>query len=491
MPLEKIEMRQNHPGSTAIAGDSSIQVSLIFLAADALGVYLAFRLALEIRRLLIPALGGVVRLKPALSLAELGILLTILVFWLYHLYPGYGLTAVKELESLVKALTLVFVFLTISAYLLRIDEIKSFSRLTFLFTWVISILIIAIFRFVIRNRLSLTPFYGIPVMVVGLGTDGATQTLISSTRSCRRMGWRAQAVWLPDSEVGEQGWKVSRVYSKDDVDLVRKNIDVALVTMPATNEDADKNRLLLHWLSQRFKRVVLFHEISGLGSVWVETRDLEGWLGLEMQYHLLEPQAILVKRLVELVITVLAMIPLLPLSLLISIWVKLDSPGSVFYQQCRLGAGKRSFYVVKFRTMFMDADERLEALLEADPAARHEYEIHHKLKNDPRLTRAGKWLRKFSLDEVPQLWNVLRGEMNLVGPRAYMPEELAAVSSYADIILRVSPGMTGWWQVMGRHRTTFRERLQMDEYYVSNWSLWMDLFILMKTLWTVAAGSGA
>jgi Undecaprenyl-phosphate galactose phosphotransferase WbaP len=328
------------------------------------------------------------------------------------------------------------------------------------------------------------------VVVVGLGTKIATDTLISSARRCRRMGWRTEAIWIPDSPDETSKSKIPRLASADEVDRSRKNIDVALVSMPATNEDADKNRLLLHWLSQRFKRVVLFHEMSGLGSVWVETRDLEGWLGLEMQYHLLEPQAILVKRLAEFAITVVVLIPLLPFLALIAVWILLDSRGPVFYYQCRLGMQKRSFQVVKFRTMFSSAEHRLEALLEADPAARKEYSTYHKLKNDPRLTRAGKWLRKFSIDELPQFWNVLRGEMNLVGPRAYMPEELEAVTSYADIILRVPPGLTGWWQVMGRHRTTFQERLQMDEYYVSNWSLWMDFFILLKTLWIVVSGSG-
>ncbi len=485
------DMQSNDPQPKPITSNSLVQTFPIFLACDVLGIYVGFSLAVAIRQSLSPLVPGHFLTSAAPSLMELGILLTILVFWLYHLYPGYGLTAVKELESLVKALTLVFVFLTISAYLLRIEEMKRFSRPTLLLAWIISVAVIAILRFIVRNRLSLTSFYGVPVMVVGLGTDTATQTLISSTRSCRRMGWRAHAVWLPDAPTIETGWKIARVTSKEEVDLIRENIDVALVTMPATKVDAERNQLLLHWLSQRFKRVVLFHETSGLGSVWIETRDLEGWLGLEMQYHLLEPQAIFVKRLVELAITIAMIIPLLPLSLLVALWIRLDSPGSVFYYQCRLGAGKRSFFVVKFRTMFKDAEERLKVLLEADPAARAEYELHHKLKDDPRLTRAGKWLRRFSIDEVPQLWNVLRGEMNLVGPRAYMPEELAAVSPYADIILRVAPGVTGWWQVMGRHRTTFQERLQMDEYYVSNWSLWMDMFILMKTLWIVASGTGA
>jgi undecaprenyl-phosphate galactose phosphotransferase len=103
----------------------------------------------------------------------------------------------------------------------------------------------------------------------------------------------------------------------------------------------------------------------------------------------------------------------------------------------------------------------------------------------------GKWLRIFSLDEFPQLLNVLRGEMSLVGPRAYMPSELGDIGEYASVILRVKPGITGWWQVMGRHQKSFRQRLQMDEYYISNWSLWMDIYILMKTVWVVLVGSGA
>ncbi len=285
-------MQANENGSTGTLKSNQLQVSLLLLLADVLGMYVAFNVALTIRRWLIPSLGGVIRLRPAQSLTELGMLLAVLVFWLYHLYPGYGLTAVRELESLIKALTLVFVFLTISAYLLRIEEIKDFSRLTFLFAWVISIVLIAVLRFAIRNRLSLSSFYGMPVIVIGLGTHAATRTLIASARSCRRMGWRAQAAWIPESSDTGTRWKITLLNSREEVDRMRKNVELALVTMPATNEDAEKNRLMLYWLSQRFKRVVLFHEISGLGSVWVETRDLEGWLGLEMQYHLLDPRGV-------------------------------------------------------------------------------------------------------------------------------------------------------------------------------------------------------
>lgn len=112
------------------------------------------------------------------------------------------------------------------------------------------------------------------------------------------------------------------------------------------------------------------------------------------------------------------------------------------------------------------------------------------MSDDPRITKIGRFLRKYSLDEFPQLWNVLRGEMSLIGPRAYMPSELDDIGEFTEIILRVRPGMTGWWQVMGRHTTTFQARLKMDEYYISNWSLWMDLYIFYKTYWVVIQGTG-
>ncbi len=123
--------------------------------------------------------------------------------------------------------------------------------------------------------------------------------------------------------------------------------------------------------------------------------------------------------------------------------------------------------------------------------ARAEYQKSHKLTNDLRLTRPGKWLRRFSLDELPQLLNVLKGDMSVIGPRAFMPAELEEMDGYAPIILRVHPGITGWWQVTGRHQNTFRQRLQMDEHYISNWSLSMDAYILLKTFWVVLSGSGA
>ncbi|MRS04044.1 hypothetical protein EG832_12615 [bacterium] len=177
--------------------------------------------------------------------------------------------------------------------------------------------------------------------------------------------------------------------------------------------------------------------------------------------------------------------------MIVALLIKMDSRGPVFYRQIRLGRDFKPVNIYKFRSMVLDADERLQALLESDPAANAIFKSHHKLVKDPRVTKVGRFIRRFSIDEFPQLLNVLKGEMSLSGPRAYLPSELGEMGEYAATILRVTPGMTGWWQVLGRHGTSFQKRLQMDEYYISNWSIWMDVYIYLKTFGVVIFGKGA
>ena len=226
------------------------------------------------------------------------------------------------------------------------------------------------------------------------------------------------------------------------------------------------------------------------GSVWVKPRDIEGQLGLEITHQILDPTSRLIKNIIDLILGLFLVIALFPLLLLISFLIWIDSPGPVFYKQKRLGLNHHLFEAIKFRTMVIDADEKLQELMKSDPQAQQEYQEHHKITNDPRITRIGRWLRKYSLDELPQLFNVVQGDMSVIGPRAYMPEEQEEIGENIDLILHVKPGMTGWWQVMGRHQTTFKTRLLMDEYYLSNWSLWLDAYILIKTVWVVISGTG-
>jgi Undecaprenyl-phosphate galactose phosphotransferase WbaP len=177
--------------------------------------------------------------------------------------------------------------------------------------------------------------------------------------------------------------------------------------------------------------------------------------------------------------------------LLFGILIKLDSPGPVFYTQPRVGLDGKYIRIYKFRTMVQNAEQALVEYLRANPEAQREWDETQKLRDDPRITHVGKFLRKFSIDEVPQLSNVLLGDMSLVGPRPIEVNQVKLYGENIDTYRGVRPGMTGLWQVSGRNRTTFKERTRFDMYYVRHWSVWLDLYILLRTVWVVLSRDGA
>ena len=194
-----------------------------------------------------------------------------------------------------------------------------------------------------------------------------------------------------------------------------------------------------------------------------------------------------IKRGLDLIITIPTLLILSPLILIIAIVIKLDSPGPIFFIQERIGRNGKPFLTYKFRTMVVEAEalrEQLTAFNEADGPL-------FKMRNDPRTTRVGRYLRRFSLDELPQTINVLRGEMSLVGPRPALPQEVAAYEPWHRKRLEASPGLTGLWQVSGRSDLGFEEMMLLDIYYVENWTPVLDLSILFRTLPKVLWGSGA
>lgn len=188
------------------------------------------------------------------------------------------------------------------------------------------------------------------------------------------------------------------------------------------------------------------------------------------------------KRALDVLGAAAILLVLLPLLLVVALLIRLDSPGPILFGQERCGRNGRLFRVWKFRTMAVDAERRLAAVLAASPAAREEYARWHKLANDPRVTRAGRFLRKTSLDEIPQLLNVLRGDMSLVGPRPYMPNERDEIGAALPVILTVPPGITGLWQITARNSSTFQERVAIDCTYVRYRCLKTDLIILLATM---------
>jgi Undecaprenyl-phosphate galactose phosphotransferase WbaP len=240
-----------------------------------------------------------------------------------------------------------------------------------------------------------------------------------------------------------------------------------------------------------FSHVLLIPDLFGFASLGVPARDLAGVLGIEVRQQLLLSGPRIAKRFIDLLLTSIGGLFVLPVLLVLGILVKLDSPGPVFYRQDRLGRDGTRFRAIKFRTMHGDGEKRLAEVLAKSARMRSEYEQFHKLTRDPRVTRIGRILRKYSLDELPQLFNVLGGDMSLVGPRPYLEREIPDMNHQETIILRALPGITGYWQVSERNATTFEERLKMDVHYVRNWSPWLDIWLLARTFSVVIGGTGS
>jgi Undecaprenyl-phosphate galactose phosphotransferase WbaP len=211
----------------------------------------------------------------------------------------------------------------------------------------------------------------------------------------------------------------------------------------------------------------------------------------QLAESLRNPGSLALKRILDVSVALLLLILSIPFAAVIALLIVLDSRGPVLFTHTRIGKGNRSFRLHKFRTMVRDADEVLEHYLDTHPDLRTEWMETHKLKNDPRITRVGRLLRRSSLDELPQLISVLRGEMSMVGPRPIVEDEVAKYGPAFNLYLQVKPGLTGLWQSSGRTDTSYRTRIALDLRYLTERTLWLDLRILLKTVRVVLLGHGA
>lgn len=197
-----------------------------------------------------------------------------------------------------------------------------------------------------------------------------------------------------------------------------------------------------------------------------------------------------IKRTFDFIISGLSLILLSPIFLLIAVLIKFDSKGKVFYKHKRIGKNGEYIYLYKFRSMYSDSKERLEKMLE-DPKIRKEWEENYKLDNDPRITKIGSILRKTSLDELPQLFNILVGDMSIVGPRPIIDDEIKKYGSNKDKLLSVTPGLTGWWACNGRSCTSYEDRMKLELYYVDHRGILLDIKVIIKTAISVIKKDGA
>ena len=475
---------QNHKIKTALLENRSPVVNVILIVVDILTISIAVILSALIRWLLEPVMGGEVNWPLVFNGLIFFIIFAIVLAWVNGLYPGFGLASVQEMQKVLYVISLASVFLGVFLYLQQLA--LAYSRMIFILTWLLSALFMMLGRFALRNRFSRFYWWGIPIAVIG--SHDIAEQVVEMMLKNRRLGFRPVCFFDPQDSSTAPISGIQMLKTKADLEKFVSGSSIQHVIL--TDSIEEMLTLNIHWMRDVFPNILFVLNTSPFGSLWVRTIDLHGTLVVETNYHLLNKRETIIKRILDMILTFLLLLVSWPIYLILAVLIKLDSRGPVLYKQKRLGFDGQLFDSLKFRTMYENAEDKLQELLEEDPEARTEYEKYHKLANDPRITRIGRFLRRYSLDELPQLINILKGEMNLIGPRSYLPRELPQIGEYAKIILKVKPGLTGWWQVMGRNATSFNERLKLDEYYISNWSIWLDIYIVIKTVWVLLSGKG-
>ncbi|SFV54346.1 Undecaprenyl-phosphate galactosephosphotransferase [hydrothermal vent metagenome] len=315
---------------------------------------------------------------------------------------------------------------------------------------------------------------------------------------CDEKGFEKVEAWFGEEE--NFGFVIDRVVSITTTDEIPQAIDKIensseyyAVIVAVESATMDETFYWLETLQQKFNRLLVLPKLSNVPLINAEIIGSVSQKGVafSIKNNLLHPLDRAIKNSFDFTIALIITILLIPILLIIYLSILIVSKANPIFTQERIGKGGKPFYIYKFRTMRVDADEALKRLLESDKEAKAEWEREHKLKNDPRITPIGDFLRKTSLDELPQLYNVLKGEMSLVGPRPIVESEIEKYGEFFHYFSAVNPGITGLWQVSGRNDIEYSERVQLDVWYVRNWSIDMDSIILMKTIDTVLRRKGS
>ena len=278
-----------------------------------------------------------------------------------------------------------------------------------------------------------------------------------------------------------------------DAERIVQETGVKTVVITAPGLAKEQLQKLISQVQPHVRNISFVPDLLGTQMMGAEVNVFftEAMLMLKIKNKLARRRNRVIKRAFDLLFTICGGLCILPFLLVIAVMVAVDNKGNVIFAHRRIGRGGREFKCYKFQTMIPNAQEALEKYLAENPAARKEWEESFKLTNDPRVTKLGNILRKTSLDEMPQLWNVIKGDMSLVGPRPIVSKEIERYGEYFREYAMVTPGITGMWQASGRSDTTYEERVEMDTWYVRNWSVWIDLMYLFKTVKIVFTGKGA
>lgn len=411
-------------------------------------------------------------------------LMVIPVWWVgaavVGLLPGWGLGEVEEVRRIEMSLLTLFALAALAYFFSRERVLP--SRIVYMASWGFSAAAMPVARWAVRSWLIRSNRWGCPVAIYGKPEHAAT--LITALQQSPELGYIPAAVFT-EGETSVCGVPVAGGFKQAPLGLTVVAVSLSSFSSP------EMTRLIDHTLSG-VSKVILFPDVHGGIFMSVRSRSFGSLIGLEVASNLLNPFARFLKRTLDLAIVLVTGPFWIVFCAVLTPLVWLSDRASPFYIQIRMGKDGQPFRMIKFRTMVPGAEQHLEAALDKNPALRTEWEMHFKLKRDPRITPVGRFLRRFSFDELPQLLNVLCGQMSLVGPRPLPDYHHEALSDIARLPRdRVKPGLTGLWQIAGRSDTDISGMEEWDTYYVRNWSIWLDAVILARTVISVLSSKGA
>ncbi|MDH5220483.1 MAG: undecaprenyl-phosphate galactose phosphotransferase WbaP [Betaproteobacteria bacterium] len=466
--------------------------------SDAASLVFSWLLALGLLRLLAPEdwWQGIVAwwVDSGESRAAQFFLLLALVLVLFAARGHYSKRrpAADEVLDTLKVFLLVVVVDSVLAYLTK----TQFSRAWFISAWSLAVVILPLARTITKKRLMRLGRWQRPTVILGAGPNA--REAARALRSEPLMGLDVVAFLAPNGEAPPaaatevDGQRIEVLPAGDDLEATLERMDSPHLMVALEAENLMPYQKLLQRLSARYVDLSIVPPLRGLPLYGMEMTHFftHEVLMLTARNNLARPLPRFLKRLFDIVGAFAFLFVLAPLFAYL-VWRIWQTGGAPVFSHTRVGRYGRPFGCLKFRTMVPNADEVLKALLETDPAARAEWERDFKLKDDPRITGIGEFLRRTSLDELPQLWNVLKGEMSLVGPRPIIEDELERYGDQVGYYLETRPGITGLWQISGRNDTGYEDRVALDSWYVRNWSLWYDVVILVKTVRVVLRREGA
>jgi exopolysaccharide biosynthesis polyprenyl glycosylphosphotransferase len=485
--LEILDRRRR----TAVVKSRGWLMRRMLLAADLTGLCAAFAIA-EL------TFGGASAHGDAVSqLTEILLFAAVLPLWVVtaKLYGLYDRDEERADHSTADDLLGVFHLVTVGTWLAfiaahfahvahpQLPKLASF--------WLLAIAAVPAGRALARTRCRRSIYYVQNTIIVGAGDVG--QAIARKILKHQEFGMNL--VGFVDARPKERSGDLGHLRLLGGIDeipdLVRL-LDVERVIVAFSNDASEDTVLLLRDLSELEVQVDIVPRFFDVLSPAVDIHSLEGVPLIGLRPPRLSRSSAILKRWLDLFGAVVGLVLLTPLFVVIAVAIKLESPGPVFFRQTRIGRGDGTFRIIKFRTMVANADARKPEIAHLNKHARNGGDPRmFKVVRDPRVTRVGRVLRRFSLDELPQLLNVLRGVMSLVGPRPLIPDEDVYVDDWGRRRLSLRPGMTGLWQVLGRSAISFEEMVSFDYVYVTSWSLWNDCQLLLRTVPAVLRGDAS